>query len=134
YVFTGSPSLPRGLNLGAQLDWLEASTGPWPYDLTILLWPQFWAWRLSGVIASEVSSLGCHTDLWRPLEGRPSLLSSGRGWAQRMGPLRHAGAALGPVTPEWIERCNLPPSCKVLCGLHDSNAALLAARGHPEIA
>ncbi len=31
-----------------------------------LLYPQFWAWRLSGVMASEVTSLGCHSDLWLP--------------------------------------------------------------------
>src|SRR4030095_8406365 len=28
----------------------------------------------------------------------------------------------------------MPRDCVVLCGLHDSNAALLAARGHAEIA
>ncbi len=45
---SGSPSLPQGLNLGFQLFRLERLTGPWPDDLRILPWPQYWAWRLSG--------------------------------------------------------------------------------------
>ncbi len=107
-------------------------TGPWPATLKILPWPQYWAWRLSGVIASEVSSLGCHTDLWRPYEAGPSALSRGRGWADRLGPLRRAGDVLGPITPEWARRTGLPAECAVHCGLHDSNAAFLAARAHRE--
>ena len=47
--------------------------------------------------------------------------------------MRRAGDVLGPVTEEWRTRCNLPRDCMVLCGLHDSNAALLATRGYPEI-
>jgi sugar (pentulose or hexulose) kinase len=35
---------------------------------------------------------------------------------------------VGPISAEWIERCGLPGDVKVLCGLHDSNAALIAAR------
>ncbi len=134
FAVTGSPSLPAGLNLGRQLDRLQRLTGPWPDDLRILLWPQYWAWRMSGVMASEVSSLGCHSDLWRPYEHAPSALSMARGWAGRLGPLRRAGEVLGPISREWARLTGLPDDCLVLCGLHDSNAALLAARGHPEIA
>lgn len=131
---SGSPALPQGLNLGWQLDRLERATGPWPADLRILTWPQYWAWRLSGVMACEVSSLGCHSDLWAPGAGRPSAMARARGWAERLAPLRGAGERLGMVAGEWVERAGLPADCAVLCGLHDSNAALLAARGHPEIA
>jgi sugar (pentulose or hexulose) kinase len=134
FAATGSPKLPQGLNLGFQLHRLEALTGPWPDDLTILPWPQYWAWRLSGVAASEATSLGCHTDLWRPGMGEPSELARRRGWASRLPPLRAAGAALGPLTAEWAARTGLPETAQVYCGLHDSNAALLAARGFPEIA
>ncbi len=129
---TGSPLLPQGLNLGFQLHRLEQVTGPWPDALKILPWPQHWAWRLSGVMASEVSSLGCHTDLWRPSEACPSALARGRGWADRLAPLRRAGDVLGPITPEWARRTGLPADCVAHCGLHDSNAAFLAARAHGE--
>ncbi len=133
FSLTGSPALPCGLNLGMQLHRLEEDFGPFPDDVTILPWPQYWAWRLCGVAASEVSSLGCHSDLWRPVEGRMSDLAQRRGWAKRMAPLRRAREALAPVSLEICQQTGLNRDCVVLCGLHDSNAALLAARGHQEI-
>lgn len=38
------------------------------------------------------------------------------------------GRAVRPISAEWIECSGLPPDVDVLCGLHDSNAALLAVR------
>jgi len=134
FAETGSPRLPAGLNLGFQLHRLEALTGPWPEDLQILPWPQYWAWRLCGIAATEVTSLGCHSDLWRPAANAPSRLAEARGWASRLPPLRHAGARLGRLSTEWIDRTGLPADCLVHSGLHDSNATLLAARSHPELA
>jgi len=132
---TGSPALPMGLNLGMQLHRLEALTdGVWPNDLKIVTWPQYWAWRLTGVASVEVSSLGCHSDLWRPIERRYSDLARLRGWATRMAPLRRASEFLGVVSPEWRARTGLHANCQVLCGMHDSNAALFAVLGHPELA
>ena len=40
---------------------------------------------------------------------------------------------LGSITPAWAARTGLPPDVRVHAGLHDSNAALHAARGFPEI-
>jgi sugar (pentulose or hexulose) kinase len=132
FDLTGSPALPCGLNLGLQLFWLERLMPQAMRRGRILLWPQYWAWLLSDVAASEPTSLGCHSDLWLPRQGRPSPLAVSRGWAERLAPLRRAGDVLGPVTEEWRSRCGLPADCMVLCGLHDSNAALLAARLYPE--
>jgi sugar (pentulose or hexulose) kinase len=130
FSITGSPALPNGLNLGAQLAWLEeimpdALAG----DAQILPWPQYWAWLLSGVAACEVTSLGCHTDLWNPRANCPSPLAQTRSWSRRLAPLRRADEVLGGIRPEWAARTGLPSSVKVLCGLHDSNAALNAVRG-----
>jgi sugar (pentulose or hexulose) kinase len=135
FARTGSPALPDGLNLGAQLHRLEALY-PELFDggTTMVPWAQYWAWVLSGIAASEVTSLGCHSDLWRPNEARASALAEKRGWAAMLAPLRAAGDVLGPITPEWAARTGLPADVRVHCGLHDSNAALLAARGFPEIA
>lgn len=134
FSLTGSPILPDGLNLGAQLHQLEI-TQPGILDgSTILLWPQYWAWFLSGVAASEVTSLGCHSDLWQPAANRPSLLAHQRGWSGKLPPLRKAGEVLGRIRPELAARTGLPRDVEVHCGLHDSNAALLAARGFHEIA
>lgn len=134
FALTGSPRLPQGLNLGMQLHRLERLTGPWPLDLQIVTWPQYWAWLLCGQMATELTSLGCHTDLWRPGDARHSAMSLARGWAPRLAPLRGAADVLGAISAEWVERTGLPVGCQIHCGLHDSNAALLAARGHAEIA
>lgn len=134
FTATGSPALPCGLNLGIQLHRFEQSHGALSTYITIVPWPQYWAWRLCGVAASEVSSLGCHTDLWQPLTHEFSPLAVRRGWAARFAPLRTAGEILGPITAEIAARTGLPRECMVLCGMHDSNAALVAAKGHAEIA
>jgi sugar (pentulose or hexulose) kinase len=134
FALTGSPALPCGLNLGMQLHRLEKQLGPLPDDVVIVPWPQYWAWRLCGVAASEVTSLGCHSDLWQPLRRNFSEMAVRRGWAARMAPLRSAGDRLGTIRSEVAQQTGLPADCAVLCGLHDSNAALLAARGHSEIA
>lgn len=134
FVETGSPALPNGLNLGVQLHMLEAEDARALRDATILTWPQYWAWLLSGTAATEVTSLGCHSDLWRPMRSQPSSLAVRRGWAGRLAPLRAAAEVLGTILPDWAARTGVPPDAKVHCGLHDSNAALLAARAFPEIA
>lgn len=133
FSLTGSPLLPLGLNLGLQLHRLENIYGPLPEIVTIMPWPQYWAWRLCGVAASEVTSLGCHTDLWRPYERTFSDMAKRRGWAARMAPLRSAADTLGTISQEIVAQTGLPAKCVVLCGVHDSNAALFAARGHREI-
>jgi sugar (pentulose or hexulose) kinase len=130
-----SPRLGGGLNLGVQLYWLEQLyPDAWPKRGSFLLWPQYWAWFLSGVAACEVTSLGCHSDLWRPLERRFSDLALSRGWAERLGPLRGAGEVLGALRPALADELGLPRDCRVHCGLHDSNAALHGARAFPELA
>jgi sugar (pentulose or hexulose) kinase len=129
FVLTGSPALPAGLNLGAQLHFLErAQPQIWKGEPAVLPWPQYWSWRLCGRAAAEVTSLGCHTDLWYPVAARYSRRALERGWSARFAPLVRADAVLGPISPEWTERSGLPADVEVLCGLHDSNAALLAAR------
>ncbi|MFN4211696.1 MAG: carbohydrate kinase, partial [Devosia sp.] len=70
-----SPRLPGGLNLGAQIHYLRHSfCEAFDRVATILTYPQYWAHRLTGVAANEKTSLGCHTDLWMPYEGRYSAL------------------------------------------------------------
>ena len=135
FAKSGSPALPDGLNLGVQLARLgQEQPGLFSGDASIVPWPQYWAWRLCGVLASEVSSLGCHTDLWFPTQRRPSDLARARGWAERLAPLRQADEVLGSLTVEWTEVTGLSSDVQVYCGAHDSNAALLAARAFPQIA
>jgi sugar (pentulose or hexulose) kinase len=128
FADSGSPALPAGLNIGLQLHWLESlDNGPYA-DAQLLPWAQYWAWKLCGEAAAEVTSLGCHSDLWRPFERAPSALARRRGWADRLAPLKAAGTVLGTLTRDWVKRTGLSARTRIYCGLHDSNAALVAAR------
>lgn len=122
---TGSPRLPIGLNLGAQLHWLFA-TQPGLLERTahVLTYPQYWGWRLTGELASDVTSLGCHTDLWNPWTGAPSSLVDRLGLRGRLAPARRPGETLGPIQPEVAARTCLAPGTPVSVGIHDSNASL----------
>lgn len=134
FAETGSPRLPSGLNFGAQLYWLE-HLYPDALSRSILVpWAQYWAWFLTGHARTEATSMGCHSDLWAPADGTFSSLATKRGWAERFAPLAAAGDVVGTIRPELAEQTGLQPDIKVLAGLHDSNAALHAARGFSEIA
>lgn len=130
---TGSPALPDGLNIGSQLFWLDQLYPDEMATATLVPWAQYWAWFLTGQAASEVSSLGCHSDLWAPTAQDFSPLARKRGWADRFAPVVPAGAVVGTLKPDIARATGLSPRAAVLAGLHDSNAALLAARGFVEI-
>jgi sugar (pentulose or hexulose) kinase len=130
---TGSPALPAGLNLGAQLHGLEAATGGFD-GITLLPYAQYWAWWLSGTAVSEVTSLGCHSDLWEPAAGTFSPMARARGWADRFAPMAQAGDVIGTLRPDLARQTGLSRHIRVHAGIHDSNAALNAARGFAEIA
>lgn len=134
FEVTGSPALPCGLNLGAQIYRYEAKFGKIPAQTEILTWPQYWAWRFSGVSSSEWSSLGCHTDLWDPANAQFSPMAKRLGWADKFAPVRGAADKLSTISAQLQAETGLSPECVVHCGIHDSNAALVAARGCTEIA
>lgn len=123
---TFAPLLPAGFNMARHVFWLErAFPAAFRRARHILSYPQYLAWRLCGVPASEVTSLGAHTHLWAPRESRFSSLVERLGWRDRLPPLRPAWDALGTIRPEIARETGLRADCRVLCGLHDSNAALL---------
>ncbi len=122
---TGSPRLPMGLTLGAQLHYmLETDPGLLARTAHVVTWPQYWGFRLTGQVACDVSSLGCHTDLWNPTRGTWSSLPARLGLADKMAPPRNPGDALGTLTPALQRETGLGP-VPVLTGIHDSNASLV---------
>jgi len=126
YDETCSPDLPAGLNLGRQLAWLQQN---FPAEFArarhMLMYPQYWAWRLCGAASGEATSLGCHTDLWNPHTQQYSSLVERMGWRRLMPPLAPAWTALGTLLPEVADATGLPRQCHVLSGIHDSNASLM---------
>ncbi|MEZ5825847.1 MAG: FGGY family carbohydrate kinase [Geminicoccaceae bacterium] len=121
-----TPDLPEGLAVGRQLFWLERQfPEAFAQVASILFYPQYWSWWLSGVLSSEVTSFGCHSHLWFAEEGRPSDLVVARGWNRLFPPVRPAFERVGTVRPDLAARTGLPATCQVLNGIHDSNASLV---------
>jgi sugar (pentulose or hexulose) kinase len=124
FAETFSPRLAMGLNLGAQLHYQKAAfPEAFARVAAIVTYPQYWAARLTGIAANEMTSLGCHTDLWNPKAGAYSALVDTLGIRPLMAPVRPAFDALGLVLPEIA--AVIGTSVPVHCGIHDSNASLL---------
>lgn len=123
---TGSPRLAAGLNIGAQLHWLFAQD-PTLCDRTarIVTYPQYWGFRLTGNSATDVTSLGCHSDLWNPFDNRPSSLVKRLGIEDKLAPAQRPDDVLGALSAQVAAQTGLPDTTPVMCGIHDSNASLV---------
>ena len=118
------PINPGGLTLARQLFWQSrAFADSFGRARWIVPAAQYWAWRLTGILASEVTSLGAQTQLWNPRSNTPSSLAEREGWSGMLPPSRKAFEVLGPLNSALAEPIGLgaaPPP--VLVGIHDSNA------------
>jgi sugar (pentulose or hexulose) kinase len=123
---TGSPRLAAGLNVGAQLHWQQTR---FPDDFarvkTIIPYPQYWAFRLTGRRVSEMTSLGAHTDLWNPHARDYSSLVEKMGWREKMPPMSDPFEPVGGLAREIAAELGFAEGLPVFGGLHDSNASLL---------
>jgi sugar (pentulose or hexulose) kinase len=123
---TLSPNLPGGLNAGRQLYWQRAM---FPAEFAkadaILSYPQYWVWRLTGQKVAEATSLGSHTDLWNPRAATWSRLATGQGWDRLFPALVRPWDTVGTLRPEIAAATDIAASCRVVAGIHDSNASLL---------
>ena len=123
---TLSPNLPRGLNLGRQVFYLSAnsrrSSRPRARSSAIR---NIGRGASAEFAATEFTSVGSHTDLWRPKEGRLSSMVDKLGWRRLFPPMRKAWDTLGTLKPEVAAATGLPPIVRVVCGAHDSNASLV---------
>jgi len=110
-------------HLARQMLWQEMH---WPDKFRMatanLATPQYWAWRLSGIAASEVTSLAAQSHLWASADRRWAHIVANQGWQDLMPPMRPAWATLGPIKPDLARRSGLSQETRVLCGIHDSSA------------
>jgi sugar (pentulose or hexulose) kinase len=126
FAETGSPRLPHGLNLGAQIHWQFYNDPGLAIRVAhILTYPQYWGYLLTGNLATDVTSLGCHTDLWLPYAARFSDLVDRLGIAGKIAPAYQPGQVLGTILPAIAKAIGLATDTPVTCGIHDSNASLL---------
>jgi sugar (pentulose or hexulose) kinase len=91
----------------------------------ILPYPQYWGWRLSGVKAAEPTCLGAHSDLWAPVAGTFSRRAGERGWARLFPAFVRPWDTIGTILPALARETGLPDDCRIVAGIHDSNASLL---------
>lgn len=125
FAQTGSPRLPGGLNIGAQLHWLLARDPTLQARTAqVVTYPQYWGHRLTGVAATDVTSIGCHTDLWNPHKGAFSDLPAALGLTGKLAPVRRPSDILGPILPAIAQATGLDAKTPVCVGIHDSNASL----------
>lgn len=122
---TGSPRLAAGLNVGAQLYYqFSEDSGLLGRTRHIVGYPQYWGHRLTGQYACDVTSIGCHTDLWDPVAAQFSGLVDTLGIAEKLATVRHSADILGTILPEIVAATGLPKDTPVSVGIHDSNASL----------
>ncbi|MEP1588791.1 MAG: FGGY-family carbohydrate kinase [Tateyamaria sp.] len=125
FEVTGSPRLADGLNVGAQLHY-QFATDPDLHARTahIIGYPQYWGHRLTGEIANDVTSIGCHTDLWAPRSACLSGLVDAFDIRDKIAPVRKSNDILGTLLPQIADATGLSQDTPVVCGIHDSNASL----------
>lgn len=123
---TGSPLQSGGLNVGAQIHYQKTQ---FPAEFakvrTIVTYAQYWVWRLTGIARNEVTSLGCHTDLWNPQTRSYSSLVDTLELRPLLPPIASACDRIGGLLPAVAAQIGTSQSTPVYCGIHDSNASLL---------
>lgn len=92
----------------------------------ILLYPQYFAFRLTGVAAAEITYAGCHTYLWDPHRSTWSDVADTLG----IRPLLPETVGkptdiLGTITERIAASTGLAPQTIVTAGIHDSNSSLV---------
>jgi len=126
FAETGSPALPGGLNIGAQMYWQQLHfPALFSKVKTVLTWPQYWVHLLTGKQVNDVTSLGCHTDLYEPNRQQYSTLVDKMNWRSLMPPTVHSGQLNGTLLPSVASATGLSPDTPVYTGIHDSNASLV---------
>ncbi len=121
---TYSPELPAGLNLGKQLSWLKQNFPDEFAQLdTLLFYPQYFVYKLTGIAVTEVTSLGCHTDLWEPASNQYSSLVDRLNIRNAFAPMVPAFEKVGQVNDDIMELTGMSGECSVYAGVHDSNAS-----------
>lgn len=126
FAETASPYLTGGLNVGAQIHYQKTRFPERFRDVkTILTYAQYWVWRLTGIAANEVTSLGCHTDLWNPRKGEYSSLVDTLELRPLLPPIHSAFDHIGDLRAPLQSQVGINKPIPVFCGIHDSNASLL---------
>jgi sugar (pentulose or hexulose) kinase len=116
--------ISRGAShLAKQLFWLKTSFPEiFAKAAALLPGPQYWAWRLSGVTAIDITSLAAQSHLWNAQDGEFAPIVARQSWTALMPPLRPSSDILGFLKPSIAGKLALMGDLRVRCGVHDSSA------------
>ena len=93
---------------------------------SVMPYPQYWGFRLTGKAGIESTYMGNHTYLWDQIDNCPSSVARDLGIADLMpDKLYKSWDILKTVSPEFAANTNLTRDTIVTMGIHDSNSALL---------
>ncbi len=124
---TFSPAFGAMINPAKGIAYLQNS---FPLDFmktkTILYYPQYWGFLLTGVTGIEPTYAGCHTYLWDHKSSDWSPVVD-KLKIRRLLPTNYKNTyeTLGKISPHIVEKTGLNPDTIVTMGIHDSNASLL---------
>ncbi len=117
----GAPQLGGASHFGRQLYWInETQPSALARARYFLALPHYFAWRLTGRAACEVTMLGAQSHLWSPLRSTWTSMVEVMGWQRLMPEIVPSFEPLGSPLPST----GLPGRMKIYPGIHDSTANL----------
>ena len=92
----------------------------------ILLYPQYFSYKLTGITSADFTYAGCHSYLWNFKEWRWSDVADKLGILSKLPEnVNKPGDILGKISDEIAKKTKLDPNTIVTTGIHDSNSSLL---------
>jgi L-fuculokinase len=125
-MLTASPVLGN-LNSGMQLYRIKEER-PELFDRikVSLHLPQYLSWLITGVPCSDITSIGCHTNLWNFSQRHYHEWVYREGIIDKLSPILPSVSVLPAIlAPAGSMRSGTPSDCMAGIGLHDSSAAMI---------
>ncbi len=106
--------------------WKEKCADGFDRSKYILMYPQYFGYKLTGRAGAEPTMLGCHTYLYDHAKNSYSQVAEDMGLLEKLPKaICNSWEVLGEVLPEVAERAGVSRECVVTYGVHDSNSSLL---------
>lgn len=88
----------------------------------ILLYPQYFSYKLTGISSADFTYAGCHSYLWNFKEWRWSDVAENLGILSKLPEnINKPGDILGKISKDVVDLTDLNPDTIVTTGIHDSN-------------
>lgn len=119
----GSPIMLGATHQARQMLWVEKERPElFAKASSFLGLPQYWAWRLSGEVSSEITYLAAQSGLWNLRNSALSEIAQTHDWGDLLPPRYRADHTLGTLRPELVASTGLPETLAIKVGVHDSSA------------